>query len=245
MQYGVHPNLLGDQILTKSSFYELLKAHSLCFQHAKEFFCYLLTPKCAPKSNEIIPQCREMCYGYLDACNPQLRKWKHINCDYLPSLHEEIPCFYKPVRCKEPPKVNNATVVTYFDCSGKYVLHHKAEYSCHQGFKMEGNKTIVCEYNGHWPTPPQCSFGDSSLLTLTTAPMIEFIDDSRITSSSISAVHFLVVVLLLVLLFVVFVTVIVIYKIKFKKSRNFNLKADEPDTELTEMEIQRERILKD
>ena len=245
IQYGARPNLLGNEMLIKFIFSKLLNSGSSCFQHGAEFLCYVFTNKCDPQSNQIIPQCREMCYNYLDACGPLLGKWKSINCDYLPSLYEEIPCFYKPVRCKEPPIVKNATVVSYFTSSGKYLLHHQAEYTCHQGFKMEGNKTITCLYNRHWSSPPQCSFEDSFLsysqqeikqtTEPTATPKIKVIADSRITSISISAVQLLVVVLLLVLLVMAFVTVIVVYKVEQKKSRNFHLKVDEPDTELTDM----------
>ena len=136
----MHPNLLGYEMLMKFSLYEsaeILISASSCFQHNTEFLCYLFIPKCDPETNQIIPPCKQMCCGY-SACSPKLGKWKHINCNYLPSFHEEIPCFYKPVRCKKPPKVKNSTVVTYFTLRGKYLWHHKAEYSCNQGFKMEG-----------------------------------------------------------------------------------------------------------
>ena len=181
VQYGTRPYLSGDEMLKKFPLIKLLKSASSCFQHGTEFLCYIFTNKCDPQSNQIIPQCREMCYNYLDACGPQLGKWKNINCEYLPSLHEEIPCFYKTVQCKEPPIVKNATVVSYFTSSGKYLLHHQAEYTCHRGFKMEGNKTITCMYNGHWSSPPQCSFEDIFLsysqqeINQTTEPTARFI----------------------------------------------------------------------
>ena len=191
IQYGAHPYLLGNEMLKKFPLIKLLKSASSCFQHGRKFLCYVVTNRCDPQSKRIIPQCREMCYNYLDACGPLLGKWKSTNCDYLPSLYEEIPCLYKPAMCKEPPIVNNATVVPYILLHGKYLLHHKAQYSCNQGFKMEGNKTISCKYNGHWSTPPQCSFEDSffskpvcscsqgiKLMTEpTTTPRIDFIPD--------------------------------------------------------------------
>ena len=37
-----------------------------------------------------------------------------FDCDYLPSLRGDIPCFYKPVTCKSPPSVQNAAMIRLF-----------------------------------------------------------------------------------------------------------------------------------
>ena len=76
VQYGTRPYLLGDQMLKKFPLIKLLKSASSCFQHGTEFLCYVVSNRCDPLSKQVIPQCREMCYDYLEACGPQLGKWK-------------------------------------------------------------------------------------------------------------------------------------------------------------------------
>ena len=45
-----------------------------------------------------------------------------FDCDYLPSLNGDIPCFYKPVSCKPPPVVKNATLVSTNNNQKRYLL---------------------------------------------------------------------------------------------------------------------------
>ena len=79
-----------------------------------------------------------------------------INCNYLPSLGGDIPCFYEPVFCRDPPEVMNATVKTNSSRSFEHLLYDRAEYSCDEGFEMAGNNSIPCTYSGQWSTPPRC-----------------------------------------------------------------------------------------
>ena len=77
-----------------------------------------------------------------------------INCDYLPSLGGDIPCFYKPVTCRSPPSVKNAAVQSISVNYNNYSVLDTIDYSCNEGFKIEGNKKISCMYSGEWSTPP-------------------------------------------------------------------------------------------
>ena len=103
LQYGVDVNLFGRQnnhtdrwwsaILTDS------KYNMTCYQHRVEFLCYMFVSKCDPNSKRIIPPCREMCHDYKYGCY----QGASFDCDYLPPLAGDVPCFYEPVWCKDPP----------------------------------------------------------------------------------------------------------------------------------------------
>ena len=102
----------------------------------------------------------EMCYDYVHLCDYHSisERRKHIHCGYLPSFNEEFPCFYEPITCgRPPPRVKHARLLTDVRHVRDYFLPAMVEYSCDEGFKMKGNKTIGCTSDGHWSTPPQCS----------------------------------------------------------------------------------------
>ena len=112
------PNLIGDESLDQIfEYFDVYKAYEIfegrCYQHLEELACHIIFPKCDPVTNQVTHPCREMCWDVKEAC---LQKWqslaekvlfkygwdKHIldgpsifvDCDYLPSLHSSIPCFY-------------------------------------------------------------------------------------------------------------------------------------------------------
>ena len=105
------------------------------------------------ESNQIIPPCKEMCYDYLNVCGNVSdnqfgiwKHWKHINCNYLPSMDKNVSCFYEPIGCRRPPPaVKHARVVIDFTNRDNYSLPVTVEYSCNEGFEMEGNKTVHCK----------------------------------------------------------------------------------------------------
>ena len=37
-----------------------------------------------------------------------------------------------------------------------YYLHDTAQYTCSEGFKLEGNEVVKYTYSGQWSTPPRC-----------------------------------------------------------------------------------------
>ena len=78
-----------------------------------------------------------------------------IDCDYLPSLHDNISCFYKPITCDSPPDVANNTKI--LNSKDVYQLHGVVQYACvNDTFKMKGNKSVSCLYSGEWSTLPTC-----------------------------------------------------------------------------------------
>ena len=261
MQFGAYPNLVGEG--QRFNNFEPLSVCLQLFQNSTKFLCYMFTHKCDPESNQIIPACKEMCYDFTDLCRYHLggsEDWKYIDCDYLPSMYKEIPCFYEPVVCRSPPpRVNNARILTHFTSIGGYLLPARAEYSCDEGFRMKGNKTIRCSNHGFWSTPPQCS-----PVSLTTTRRLvtnkdqteeEFfvVSPAASTKKSIRELNtdftaklmisLIVVASLLVLLLVaLFVIVVVRYKFKFKRAGRevlFDIELKELDDPLAQEEKKR------
>ena len=164
VQYGVLPNLYGYERLSilqwrSMKFKDKNITGESCYQHKLEIECNLLVTKCDPQTNQLKPPCREMCYDYSTACRPGQQYVESRNCNYLPSLYGDLPCLYKPARCRIPPYIENATLVhcSRISCyATDNFLHDTVEYSCDKEFKLEGNSIITCMYSGEWSTPPQC-----------------------------------------------------------------------------------------
>ena len=182
--YGLLPNLVGMQnMLTVLTKWEQFKTYiflfeRLCYQHSAELGCYVMVPKCDPVSRQVTHPCREMCYDFVTPCAkitlphslvsalfPHLSSKKTVvwdtspdyDCGYLPSLNGDIPCLYKPVICKLPPLVKNATLLSRKLAKNiTYSAFDRIQYSCNEGFMMQGNKSVTCMYNGQWSAPPTC-----------------------------------------------------------------------------------------
>ena len=151
-----------------------------CFKHRKEVLCQILFPRCDHISNQVIPICKEMCSIFLNSCLTVLKpafysvlkttkyeKWKkyadrnisdEIDCNYLPSVNDPIPCYYKPVTCDTPPNVTNARIINGSEHDRSYLANFQAHYECvDKTFQMEGNSTVTCMYSGFWSETPRCS----------------------------------------------------------------------------------------
>ena len=77
--------------------------------------------------------------------------------DYLPSVTDSIPCFYKPVICDHPPNVTNARIINNTESNGTYLAMSQVEYECvNETFQMEGNSTVTCLFSGGWYKIPKC-----------------------------------------------------------------------------------------
>ena len=193
-QHTALPNLIGHQDIGEIlKYYQYLQAYKeykemndeieFCHQHLEESACHVLIPKCDPVSGQVIHPCREMCHDVRTACsngiilsdktprvpsgdNKTVVDYTNFDCDYLPSLEEDIPCFYKPVTCKSPPTVKNATMFNVSMTYNNYSVLDTVDYSCNEGFQIEGNKKISCMYNGEWSIPPKCSLYPVSITPL-------------------------------------------------------------------------------
>ena len=189
--HGFIPNLIGVQDVSTIfknwdhfNMYDVI-FQRLCYGHSLEFSCYVVAPKCDPVSRQVIHPCREMCHDFRTACSKitlpkdtilrdkiphvpsgdnniivEAALFKYFNCDYLPSLKGDIPCFYKPVTCGSPPSVQNAAVLNFSDKT--FSAFDTVDYSCNEGFQMEGNTKISCLISGQWSTSPKCTLAQSS-----------------------------------------------------------------------------------
>ncbi len=144
------------------------------YKYFDEILCHFFVPECSVKEDIVIHPCQEMCYDFVVAfwkilkqSIPKLvklfpsvvKKLQQIyeyddalDCSYLPSQNDSVPCYYQPVICGPPPNVANAKV----KYGEKLVVNSTAEYSCVDDHAMVGNSTVTCLYSGHWSEPPIC-----------------------------------------------------------------------------------------
>ena len=127
-------------------------------------------PQCNATMNQVIHTCREMCFEAMDACLPHaeiylqtivslptklVNNWigksqidlsDSINRNYLPSVNDSIPCFYKAVICGSPPNITNARLVKGHKANDEtYRSKSQVQYEClDETFWMEGNGTVIC-----------------------------------------------------------------------------------------------------
>ena len=158
----------------------------LCYKQLLQLSCYVVAPKCDPVSRQVIHPCREMCHDFKTACSKivlnkntvndalpfvssgdnniivEATLFKYSDCDYLPSLGGDIPCYYKSVTCKSPPSVQNATMLNDSMNYNNYSALDTVDYSCNEGFQMEGKRKISCLISGQWSVPPKCTLTESS-----------------------------------------------------------------------------------
>ena len=176
------PNLIGDEQLDQiNNYFKVIEVFQMassldgsCYQHTEEIVCYVVFPKCDPHTQQVIHPCREMCSTLKKAClqkwlsmliktNSNLKGWfsdvpKAVNCDYLPSLHDSVPCFYKPVICVPPTHVTKDMRILNDTQKEVYQLHDVIQYACvNESLQITGSDSIKCLYSGEWSnSPPKC-----------------------------------------------------------------------------------------
>ena len=151
-----------------------------CYKYLNELVCRIAYPECNPITKQVIHVCKETCNEILEGCFenamstlqkvkksglPFSWNWREpinlrqeVDCDYLPSLSGQVPCYYKPVACDPPPNVTNARITNGTDCNGSCLAKSKVEYECvDETLQMEGNRTVTCMYSGFWSETPRCS----------------------------------------------------------------------------------------
>ncbi len=154
----------------------LNSSQGMFYKHFDELLCRFFLPECEPKQNIVIHPCQEMCNEFLDAAWKTLkhrlpdmlklfpsvvksfmeaREYDNaLDCSYLPSINDSIPCLYKPVMCGLPPVVKYAKVN---NSKEKHNVNSTVEYNCvSEKYKMVGNASTTCLYSGYWSPPPTC-----------------------------------------------------------------------------------------
>ena len=188
------PNLIGGNDLldiissaqtTHRSFHTFQSLlNGPCYQHFKEFICYVFLPKCDVQKGQIIVPCEVTCDEMLDACfedvqiytevlsrdkedhkakffltklqNYKYNRSRIFGCEYLPKKGGSIPCFHKPITCRAPPNVANAKPTVSID-NDSYNVSSKIEYICEsERFVLTGNNIVTCLNSGKWSVAPKC-----------------------------------------------------------------------------------------
>ena len=150
-----------------------------CYKYMMEVACRSYFPQCDLNGTKMIHICKETCFRFLYSCleilEPVLysyfktgktEKWKkhaHTNildfldCNYLPSVNDPIPCVYKPITCDPPPNVTNARIINGSRHDETYLATFQVEYECvDETFQLEGNSTVTCLYTRKWYKIPTC-----------------------------------------------------------------------------------------
>ena len=188
---------------------KILDTNPICYQHFIETACHILLPPSQPDTGLVIHPCKEACYDMIKMCKHDLNTdeifgdfWE-FDCDYLPSVLDETPCYYEPITCYEPPHVKHADILlqrrpspvkhankqkqrtpkpvftsNYYQ-SQVHNLDDVVTYFCHSGYKLVGNGNITCMNSGEWSAlPPEC------LPEFTTEPITELTTESPTESST-------------------------------------------------------------
>ena len=178
---GIHDINSLDRSLSILNTYESLITYftsqlptGSCHKHFKEIFCRILIPECDPIVNQVMHICKETCSEFLQSClklwslahDSIFKKWKKkpqpnisevLDCNYLPSVNDLIPCYYEPVTCDAPPNVTNARIINEIILNVTYRAMSQVQYEClNETFQMEGNSIVTCLYSGQWYKIPKC-----------------------------------------------------------------------------------------
>ena len=151
-----------------------------CYKHMQKFFCRVFLPECDQVENRQIHICKETCFEVVHSCvkkwEPvflleEMKKTAHLNvsyaldCNYLPSVSDPIPCHYRPVTCDAPPNIINARIINGSGLNRTYLAKSKVKCEClNTTFQMEGNSTVTCLYSGEWSETPKCETKNESNL---------------------------------------------------------------------------------
>ena len=194
------PNLIGnDKIEQIMNFGKTLRIYEgiTCYKHLWEVACHIILPKCDPFTKKVMHPCREMCWDVVNGCwnkiaylaNTLCRLLEYndvysfdvstvTNCDYLPSLHGNVSCFYKPVTCDSPPDGTNGAAILNITKKDVYYPYDVVQYGCSDStFEIIGNDSLTCLYSGEWSlSAPKCKLvNDSQIILVSLALPITFV----------------------------------------------------------------------
>lgn len=159
------PNLLGysqNEIVRVHSLVVNLYLSSNCYEHFLEFSCRTLLPECDAKSKTIINSpCKQMCQDWMSGCSEIVPVY--TECNLYPDSKHPSQCVHRNITCDDPDlspnsvleRTDEADFVSYPD-SVTYLAGELLKLSCHEGFHLHGNDTIMCMYNGQWSNMPEC-----------------------------------------------------------------------------------------
>ncbi len=138
-----------------------------CHQYIEEFFCRLLLPECTP--DDITSPCRSLCEEVLlDACAEgflfllqsltqkegiQIDPTVKVLCRHL-QRKDDGKCYNAYVSCPSPKTIEHGYLKSR--PNPPFKLNDSAMFSCEEGYDMEGDPIIYCQYSGSWSNLPKC-----------------------------------------------------------------------------------------
>ncbi len=161
------PNLIGTRRYSRAALnFAALEpfVSSGCHQHFEEFLCRTVLPE-STKEGYVAP-CKAMCEEILSfsPCTDVYQAGVVIRVPreyfnlfgilFCMEFPTSADCFFKKVRCKQPPKVAHSK--KKHDLLSTASFASTLEYTCEKDYEIEGNDTIFCQYSGKWSDPPVC-----------------------------------------------------------------------------------------
>ncbi len=150
-----------------------------CYQHLVYILCQAFFPQCPAgleqnttslqsqgntfHSNYLVTVCSEMYEEFVKSCTDSLQPVIGLlRCAYYKSKHESDLCVYKNVTCHTPTIPQNAKPL---DSKEKYIASELVQFSCLDGYKLEGNSSLYCTHAGVWSDSGDCvqKAADSSI----------------------------------------------------------------------------------
>ncbi len=177
--YVTFPNMFGH--LTQADASQALEVFTAliqnlkvpCYQHMIYTLCQAFFPQC-PERREIgisqdgaisgtmdsyfvdhlVALCSEMCDDIYVSCYDELQQvMQHVTCVYYDSIHDSDICVYKNVTSSTIPNITNSKSIPNRHIS---YLGDSLDIICEDGFEIQGNSTITCDYSGLFLNPPVC-----------------------------------------------------------------------------------------
>ena len=168
-QYAAIPNQIGDTDLD-TAVWELEQAFGIMDQvidlivhngYLKDLYqlvCLAVLPECLPEQNKLILPCRKDCQAFIDISGQKIIGYfldKFVlNCDYLPSVKDNVTCYSKEDICGPPPEINHGFILERnipFAKEG-----HVVHYACNDSWILTGSPNSSCQKSGEWTLPPEC-----------------------------------------------------------------------------------------
>ena len=157
------PNVAGASLVNKYF-------GNRCHQHLLPSLCRVLFPECTTKG-PIFP-CRSMCFEVMHACSEMAQSFFYayfpnkVGIDFATEyicreLPDEGRCYSENVTCKFPGQIQHGTLLynrkLFLPNETSVVpVHSTATYECNKDYKLDWNRTVVCQYSGQWSKLPQC-----------------------------------------------------------------------------------------
>ncbi len=137
---------------------------SHCHKHLMRLVCMTFLPMCPdtelhengsmPKTNHLIPPCKEAALEVVDACAADIKLFADFSTAYFPTKGEIATCYYERVQCDKPPLIENGQTL---DNRTLFYAKDTVYFVCKENFQLLSNQSYSeCSFSGFWTSPPLC-----------------------------------------------------------------------------------------